>query len=96
MGLEAVGGSGPYRFFYKGKVMAAYDQFENGKPDKASDGPAFKKALGNSGRLQKSKARKAKSPVAGLSNPKALPVAGTAQAKITWDKRLSDAMKGMK
>ena len=76
--------------------MAAYNQFEQGKPDKASDGPAFKKALGNSGRLKTSKARKAKSPVAGLAKPKPLPIAGTAQAKITWDKRLSDAMKGMK
>ena len=76
--------------------MAVSQQFENGKPDKASDGPAFKKALGNSGRLSSNKSRKAKSPVAGLSKPKPLPIAGTAQAKITWDKRLSDAMKGMK
>ncbi len=76
--------------------MAAYDQFEQGKPTKASDGPSFKKALGNSGRIQSVKGKKAKSPVAGLSTPKRLPVAGTAQAKITWDKKLSNAMKGMK
>ena len=76
--------------------MTAYTQFEQGKPDKASDGPAFKRALGNSGRIKSSKSRTEKSPVAGLSKPQALPIAGTAQAKITWDKRLSDAMKGMK
>ena len=77
--------------------MTALDPFapENA-PKKASDSSAFKKSLGNSGRIKSRKSRKAKSPVAGLSTPKQLPIAGTAQAKITWDKKLSDAMKGMK
>ena len=65
-------------------------------PDKASDTVAFKKALGHNGRIQSVKGKKAKSPVAGLSSPKRLPAAGTAQAKITWDQRLTKAMKGMK
>jgi hypothetical protein len=75
--------------------MSSIDPFVD-PPSKASDGPAFKKALGNSGRLRSSKGRKVKSPVADLSNPKRLPVSGTAQAKINWDQRLTKAMKGMK
>lgn len=75
--------------------MSSIDPFVD-PPDKASDGPAFKKALGNSGRLRSVKGRKVRSPVADLSNPKRLPVSGTAQAKINWDQRLTKAMKGMK
>lgn len=65
-------------------------------PSQASDINSWKKSLGNSGRVQSVKGKKPKSPVAGLSSPKRLPVAGSAQAKITWDQRLTKAMKGMK
>lgn len=65
-------------------------------PSQASDVKSWKKSLGNSGRMQSVKGKKPKSPVAGLSSPKRLPVAGSAQAKITWDQRLTKAMKGMK
>ena len=65
-------------------------------PSKASDIKSWKKSLGNSGRLQSVKGKKPKSPVAGLAKPKAIPVSGAAQSKITWDQRLTKAMKGMK
>jgi hypothetical protein len=77
--------------------MSSIDPFID-PPSKASDGPAFKNALGNSGRLKSKSSRRKKSPVAELASPSKgrLPSAGTAQAKITWDKKMSDAMRGMK
>ena len=75
--------------------MLGEHKIEN-PPSKASDIKSWKNSLGNSGRVQSVKGKKPKSPVAGLAKPKAIPASGSSQSKITWDQRLTKAMKGMK